>query len=209
MVAPRSSLGHASRQSSAKHGVTQARLNRWRQQEGRQCLPCPGSDLCAPPVSQLERPVENLKSNPMPIASYRQFCIEVADGWSARAERDSTSDFLSITPNNHTAELRLTTFDPQQMSARDWVDFAAHTNRMKNRPVSGTEVGPLAGYEVQFVGGATWVRGWVLESNGIPLDITYRSDVTLRGLDDADIDAMLETLQMDPITEQDAPSNGR
>ena len=48
------------------------------------------------------------------------------------------------------------------------------------------EIGPLAGYEVQFVGNTIWVRGWVLESNGIPLDITYRSDVSLRGRDDAE-----------------------
>jgi hypothetical protein len=151
--------------------------------------------------------VENFERNLMPIASYRQFRIEVADGWSAREERDSTSEFLSITPSNHTAELRLTTFDPQQMSAADWVDFAAHTNRLKNRSVSAAEVGPLAGYEVQFVGGKTWVRGWVLESNGVPLDITYRSDVSLRGRDDADIDAMLKSLQMDPITEQFVDDN--
>ena len=143
----------------------------------------------------------------MPIVSYRQFCIEVADGWKAMIERDSTSEFLSITPSAHTAELRLTTFDPHQMSAKDWVDFAAHTNRMKNRPVLTAEVGPMAGYEVQFVGGSTWVRGWVLECNGIPLDITYRSDVSLRGLDDADITAMLKSLQIKQITEQDVTPN--
>ena len=148
----------------------------------------------------LLRSLEIVKKIPMPIASYRQFRIELADGWSAMIERDSTSVFLRITPSTHTAELRLTTFDPQQMSAKDWVDFAAHTNRMKNRPVLAAEVGPMAGYEVQFVGGSTWIRGWVLECNGTPLDITYRSDVSLRGLDDADITTMLKSLQLETIT---------
>ncbi|MCC5847909.1 MAG: hypothetical protein JJU29_07420 [Verrucomicrobia bacterium] len=137
----------------------------------------------------------------MPKASYRQFSIEVSDGWSVRVESDSTSDFLSITHSNHSAQLRLSTFDPQQMSAKDWVEFAANTNRMKNRSVLATEVGPLAGYEVQFTGGLTWIRGWVLECNGVPLDITYRSDISLRGLDDADIDAMLKSLQVNPSIE--------
>ncbi len=140
----------------------------------------------------------------MPIASYRQFRIEVADGWSAMIERDSTSDFLRITPSTHMSELRLTTFDPQQMSAKDWVDFAVRTHRIKNRSVLNVEVGPMAGYETQFVGGSTWIRGWVLECNGIPLDITYRSEISLRGLDDVDIATMLKSLQIDSTTETEA-----
>ena len=138
----------------------------------------------------------------MPTTSYKSFRIVVADGWSAQEANDSTTEFLRITPSAHTAELRLTTCDPARMSAKGWVDFMAHTYRMMNRQVSTAKFGPLAGYEVQFIAGDTWVRGWVLEYCGIPLDICYRCDVSLLGCDDANVDAMLQSLQMEPVTEQ-------
>ena len=139
----------------------------------------------------------------MQTASYSAFRITVADGWAAHEKQDSTSVFLSITPHAHAAELRLTTCGTEQMKATEWIEFATHTNRLKNRPVSKVAFGPLTGYETQFIGGNSWIRGWVLEGFGLPLDITYRCDVSLRGRDDDAITLMLQTLKMDVAAETD------
>ena len=138
----------------------------------------------------------------MQIASFKQFRISLLDDWSAIKDSDSTSEFLRITNCAHSGYFRLTSVDLQGVTASDWIEFANHANRTKTRTVSPIVFGQLEGYEVEFVSREDWIRGWVLEYQGIPLDACYRCDLKARGRDDAEVNTMLNSLQIQKETEQ-------
>ena len=86
------------------------------------------------------------------------------------------------------------------MSAGDWVEFAAHTNRLKARSVIAVRYGDFAGYRVEFAALGVWQRGWVLRAGGFPLDVSYSCPQAQTGRDDAAVDAMLASLRLESGT---------
>ena len=67
-----------------------------------------------------------------------------------------------------------------------WTVTLAPVSRMRQR-----------GATAEFVAVGKRVRGWVLRSGAVPLDVTYRCSAATGARDDIAVDAALETLRVD------------
>lgn len=129
--------------------------------------------------------------------------IQLAPGWRA----EDCGDHVALLNDAADSQLRLTTFNPAKirMTARQWIEFAASVHRPKGRPVVEVRCGDFTGYRTEFavldspsppVGHDRWLRGWMLECDGVPLDVTYTCPLWYAGRDDAEVATMLETLRL-------------
>jgi hypothetical protein len=126
--------------------------------------------------------------------SYDSFRIEVAEKWSAGVLEDDTSKYLSIKAPTRDSELRLTTSQNQRTAAKDWVEFVGQMEHQKGRLVKAVRVGAFRGFLTEFESGCDWIRGWALQTEGVPLSICYRCKAEIRGRDDALVASMIATL---------------
>lgn len=116
--------------------------------------------------------------------------------------------YVAVLPFRRDAELRLTTFDTEQISAAEWVGMCAEVNRPKGRPVVPVRFGVFSGWATEFASPAItadatpdfaagqWIRGWALHAGPFPLDATYRCPIALARRDDTALEAMLRTLYL-------------
>jgi hypothetical protein len=129
--------------------------------------------------------------------------MRLADGWRA----EQRGDHVAVLNAHPGTLLRLTTFDPAAsgMTARQWVEMAARVHPPQGRPLAEVRCGDFSGFRTEFgwLGGSApsgdedgWLRGWMLECDGLPLDVTYTCPLSAAGRDDADLRAMLETLRL-------------
>jgi hypothetical protein len=145
-------------------------------------------------------------------ASPSRWSFELAPGWSVEEcveySRDERLPYVVVRPRSGDAELRLTTFDSGRIGAAEWVSACAEINRRQNRPVVPVRFGVFSGCATEFASisafsgsadvpaGDMWVRGWALHAGPFPLDVTYRSPLSLAGRDDVAVEAMLRTLYL-------------
>ncbi len=118
--------------------------------------------------------------------------IEPVAGWVP----DEPPDHVEIRAPTSDASLRLTNFADQsgQLDARRWVEFVAHISRLKKRHVEPAHCGVFGSYRVDFESNGRWFRSWALHAGTVGLDATYSCAVHDAGRDDADLDAMLDSL---------------
>jgi hypothetical protein len=146
-------------------------------------------------------------------ASPSRWSLELAPGWAVEEcveySRDERLPYVVVRPRSGDAELRLTTFDSGRIGAAEWVSTCAEINRRMNRPVVPVRFGVFRGCATEFASvgvfmggpadfpvGDVWVRGWALHAGPFPLDVTYRSPLSLAGRDDVAVEAMLCTLYL-------------
>lgn len=96
------------------------------------------------------------------------------------------------------AELRFTSFAPAEanLGAERWTEVAAHFDRIKRRAVTPARCGDFGGYEVQFAAAGSWILGWALAANAVPLSVTYRCTEADAGVEDAALYQILTTLRL-------------
>src|SRR5215218_755495 len=119
--------------------------------------------------------------------------LELAPGWRA----EDCGDHVVILSDEPDTSLRLTSFDlPKKLTAAMWVEMVASTNRPMGRPVTEVKCGDFHGVRTEFsvmdssvppARDDEWLRGWALEYEGTPLDVTYRCPLWCAGRYDQDV----------------------
>jgi hypothetical protein len=144
-----------------------------------------------------------MADEPSPVVhSTPAWSIQIAPGWRA----EDRGDHVAVLSSAADTLLRLTTFDPvkSRMTARQWVEAAARVHLPRGRPVVDVACGNFSGYRTEFaihdslippVGQDLWLRGWMLERDGVPLDVTYTCPLACAGRDDEAVASMLDTLR--------------
>ena len=129
--------------------------------------------------------------------------IHAAPGWRPEDRGDHVA-LLSSAPDT---QLLITNHGVREtgLTARQWVDFAASVHPPKGRPLVEVVCGDFTGYRTEFaildspvppVGQDRWLRGWMLERDGVPLDVTYTCPLACAGRDDDAVASMLGTLRL-------------
>ena len=118
--------------------------------------------------------------------------IQTAPSWQLHEHADH---FEIVAPTSD-ATLRLTTFAHQSghSDTRQWVDFVAYVNRLKQRRVQQVRLGAFDGYRVEFESIGKWFRGYALCAGSVGLDATYSCPANAAGRDDQTVDGMLDSL---------------
>ena len=142
------------------------------------------------------------------VFSTAQWSIVPASGWRVDPLEDGCMMVLGADP---TTRVRIGTFDPPAagMTARHWVELAALVHPPKGRPLDRVQCGDFSGYRTEMTVSPAFtdgwlprdapedyrLRGWMLESHGIPLDVSHSCPLSVGGRDDATVDAMLDSLR--------------
>ncbi|HYH82729.1 MAG TPA: hypothetical protein VEX86_23250 [Longimicrobium sp.] len=134
--------------------------------------------------------------------------IRLAPGWRA----EERGDQLALLNGDPGALLLVVTFSLARtnLSARAWVRMAANVHPPKGRPLVPVSCGDFGGYRTEFAspdgftagwapetgGDGRWLRGWLLECNGVPLSVAYTCPLAVAGRDDEQVSAMLDSLRI-------------
>lgn len=128
--------------------------------------------------------------------------IQLTPAWHA----EERGDHVALLNDTGDSQLLITAYGVShtQLTARQWIEFAASVHPPKGRPLVEVRCGDFTGYHTEFavfdspvppVGQDRWLRSWMLESNGVPLDVTYTCPLSDAGRDNEAIASMLDTLR--------------